>query len=67
MAVAAAHQHDVAQNGAGGLHQRPASNSRTSSCSAARSASGVQRVVRMFEIISQQELERLQQTSAPKS
>lgn len=34
---------------------------------AARSASGVQRVVRMFEIISQQELERLQQTSAPKS
>jgi osmotically-inducible protein OsmY len=34
---------------------------------AARSVSGVQRVVRMFEIISQQELERLQQTSAPKS
>lgn len=34
---------------------------------AARSVSGVQRVVRMFEIISQQELERQQQTSAPKS
>ena len=32
---------------------------------AARSVSGVQRVVRMFEIISQQELDRLQQ--APKS
>ena len=34
---------------------------------AARSVSGVQRVVRMFEIISQQELDQLQQTSAPKS
>lgn len=34
---------------------------------AARSVSGVQRVVRMFELITPQELERLQQTSAPKS
>jgi osmotically-inducible protein OsmY len=34
---------------------------------AARSVSGVQRVVRMFELITPQELDRLQQTSAPKS
>lgn len=34
---------------------------------AARSVSGVQRVVRMFELITPQELDRLQQTSTPKS
>ncbi|MEI7784409.1 MAG: BON domain-containing protein [Betaproteobacteria bacterium] len=34
---------------------------------AARSVSGVQRVVRMFELVSQQELDRQQQVAAPKS
>jgi hypothetical protein len=40
MAVAAADQDDVAQYGAGGLHQRGTSRSRASPCKAARSASG---------------------------